>query len=327
MQVAVGGGSTNRPAFLGNSIEPGTAVTLTPGSSYSVTETPVPGYTQRMPLPAECSDTISAGQTKTCTIINDDNPATLRVIKQVINNNGRNAQPGDFIITVTGGGNPSPASFRGSSTGTTVTLNAGSYSVSETVAGYTAAFSAQCSGIIRVGETRTCTITNDDKPPQTPEERPQTQSATRTQRQPTSEEDTSPISPPITDLEIIRLGNSSFPAHGVRPLADVAPSNIIGCHILANLPPGNDIKLIAAEITDTGVEHAVVAQFIKTIDVITGETLYHIDLGPSITGTNPFTGRPDTVSKVTELLLWNSNPNTEITFDYDHTITMFIIAP
>ncbi len=74
MQVAVGGGSTNRPAFLGNSIEPGTAVTLTPGSSYSVTETPVPGYTQRMPLPAECSGTISAGQTKTCTIINDDKP-------------------------------------------------------------------------------------------------------------------------------------------------------------------------------------------------------------------------------------------------------------
>ena len=75
------------------------------------------------------------------------------------------------------------------------------------------------------------------------------------------------------------------------------------------------------------MEHAVVAQFIETIDVIIGETLYHIDLGPSIIGTNPFTGRSDTVSKVTDLLLWNSNPNTEITFDYDHTITMFIIAP
>ena len=100
--------------------------------------------------------------------------ATLIVIKQVLNDNGGSARPSDFTITVDGV-NPLPASFPGSEClrspsacpppGTRVILGPGSYSVSESggPAGYSGTFSADCAGTIAAGETKTCTITNDDQ--------------------------------------------------------------------------------------------------------------------------------------------------------------------
>jgi hypothetical protein len=44
-----------------------------------------------------------------------------------------------------------------------VTVDPGSYSVSETgPAGYAAGYSSGCSGSIAIGESKTCTVTNDD---------------------------------------------------------------------------------------------------------------------------------------------------------------------
>ncbi len=93
-------------------------------------------------------------------------PATLNVIKQVINNSGGTAKAGAFILYVNDGNNPSPASFNGKKSGTTVTLDAGDYNVTEgSVLGYTQTdASAECEGSIAAGETKTCTITNDDEP-------------------------------------------------------------------------------------------------------------------------------------------------------------------
>src|SRR5207247_389545 len=88
------------------------------------------------------------------------------VIKHVVNNNGGTATASSFTMTVTGG-SPSPASFPGAeSPGTTVTLNQGSYSVAESgPSGYASTLSTGCSGSINVGETKTCTVTLDDAPP------------------------------------------------------------------------------------------------------------------------------------------------------------------
>jgi len=90
--------------------------------------------------------------------------ATLIVIKHVVNDNGGTAIAADFTLNVTGT-SPNPASFPGDEYGTTVTLNAGDYSVEETgPTGYTMFLSADCTGTIALGETRTCTVTNDDMP-------------------------------------------------------------------------------------------------------------------------------------------------------------------
>jgi hypothetical protein len=109
--------------------------------------------------------TVALGESATCTINNNDNSPQLIVIKHVINDNGGAAVAADFTID-SGGINDTPDNFAGAeSPGTTVTLDAGAYNVSESGPfGYDASYSADCSGTIAVGETKTCTVTNDDRP-------------------------------------------------------------------------------------------------------------------------------------------------------------------
>ncbi len=156
----VSGTDVSDTSFDGS--ETGTTVTLDAGS-YSVTESGPVGYADS--FSAGCSGTIALGETKTCTITNDDRVASLTVVKDVVNDNGGTLEAGDFTINVTGN-SVSAASFPGNGAGHTVTLNAGSYSVSETaVNGYTGTFSADCAGTIAPGESKTCTVTNDDEAP------------------------------------------------------------------------------------------------------------------------------------------------------------------
>lgn len=109
---------------------------------------------------------LGLGQIATCTITNNDNSPQLTVIKHVINNNGGLLNAEDFTMNVTAT-NPSDASFSGvESPGTTITLDAGSYSVAEpAVTGYTTTYSTDCTGTAVLGQTKTCTITNDDIAP------------------------------------------------------------------------------------------------------------------------------------------------------------------
>ncbi|MGH9910325.1 MAG: hypothetical protein ACRD32_06755, partial [Nitrososphaerales archaeon] len=129
---------------------------------------PLPGYTAGV-FGTDCdaggSVTVALGETKTCTITNDDIPAHLIVIKHVINDNTGSAAASGFTMIIGGvtaiGGN----SFSGAeSPGTDKTLSTvGSYSVTETgPSGYTSSSSADCTGTIALGQTKTCTITNND---------------------------------------------------------------------------------------------------------------------------------------------------------------------
>jgi prealbumin domain-containing protein len=141
---------------------PGTTITLNAGS-FNVTESGGPaGYVQTGAV--GCSGTIAIGESKTCTITNDDQPAHLTVIKHVINDNGGTAIASQWTMNVTAT-NPSSASFPGAEApGTTITLSAGAFSVAESTgpAGYVQVSAVGCSGTIAVGESKTCTITNDD---------------------------------------------------------------------------------------------------------------------------------------------------------------------
>lgn len=89
--------------------------------------------------------------------------ARLNVIKHVINDHGGTAEADDFTIILD---DPwaTPNSFPGAETpGTEVILNPGPYAVTELRPfGYSASYSTDCTGTISAGETRTCTITNDD---------------------------------------------------------------------------------------------------------------------------------------------------------------------
>ncbi|HSL44287.1 MAG TPA: hypothetical protein VK897_12695, partial [Anaerolineales bacterium] len=111
--------------------------------------------------------TLDEGENVTCTITNDDQAATLIIIKHVVNDNGGTAKAENFTLD-SGGTDDTPDDFPGAeSPGTTVTLDAGAYNVTETgPSGYSASFSADCSGTIANGQTKTCTVTNNDIQPQ-----------------------------------------------------------------------------------------------------------------------------------------------------------------
>ena len=139
-----------------------TSVTIAAGG-FTVEQISDPRYTTT-PANRTCSGTAAAGATTTCAFTNDDIAPLLYVKKVVVNDDGRTATPADFTMTVTGE-SPTPASFPGSAAGdgTLVTLHAGAYSASETAhAGYDGTASAGCTGTIAVGQTKHCTITNDD---------------------------------------------------------------------------------------------------------------------------------------------------------------------
>ncbi|MBV7328370.1 hypothetical protein KFU94_08940 [Chloroflexi bacterium TSY] len=157
---------TEVPLFVdGNPVTSGQANAVDVGT-HNVSETNPTGYTATIGGDCDAGGTVTLafGESKECIIFNDDRPATLTVIKQVLNDDGGTAGPGDFTINVNGT-NSSLASFPGSESGTIVTLDAGAYTVTEdAVVGYSGSFLADCTGTIAVGESKTCTVMNDDIP-------------------------------------------------------------------------------------------------------------------------------------------------------------------
>jgi uncharacterized repeat protein (TIGR01451 family) len=104
------------------------------------------------------------GENITCTFTNSRRPK-INIIKHVINDNGGTSVASDFTVNVTGE-NPSKTTFLGSESGTWVYFDPGSYSIDEIEqTGYAKSLSANCLGTLNYGNSRTCTITNDDIAP------------------------------------------------------------------------------------------------------------------------------------------------------------------
>ena len=112
--------------------------------TYNVVENADPGYTTT--YSADCSDAlIVTGGSKTCTITNNDKPATLVVKKVVVNDNGGSKGAADFAFDVSGPTASSDVSFEADGQND-LTVNAGTYNVVENAdPGYTTTYSADCS--------------------------------------------------------------------------------------------------------------------------------------------------------------------------------------
>lgn len=148
--------------------ENGTLYTL-PTDSYLVSETGGPaGFTQA--FSGDCNAdgrvTVVAGQEKTCTLTNTENPpeeTSLTVIKHVV---GGSDQAADWTMHIKQG-ETKVFSFAGSEApGTTKALSPGSYRVTETGGpnGYALAYSGDCNTdgnvTLSAGQHKTCTVTN-----------------------------------------------------------------------------------------------------------------------------------------------------------------------
>ncbi len=156
------------PLFVGATPVTSDTATSFNAGTYNVSQTGDPGYSASFSGDCDATGhvTLAVGDAlKTCTITNNDIAPRLTVIKHVINDNGGTLTAGQTTIDITGG-NVSTPSFAGSEVGTTVTLNAGDYSVDESpVGGYAKTLGADCVGTIALAQSITCTITNDDIQP------------------------------------------------------------------------------------------------------------------------------------------------------------------
>ncbi len=139
------------------------------GAAVNVTETTGDGVTPidtnawTAVKSGDCTVTLAAGDEKTCTITNKRRPAVL-VQKVVV---GGTAKPGDFTIGITAT-NPDKQSVTGSTAGTVVTVDPGTFQAVETNPSplYTVSYSAGCGPVgVDFGDAqRTCTVTNTRKP-------------------------------------------------------------------------------------------------------------------------------------------------------------------
>jgi len=110
---------------------------------------------------------LANGANATCTVTNTAQQPHLTIIKHMVNLSATTPWvASDFTLTVTASG-PSQTAVVGSESGTTITLNVGSFNVTEGAnagpLGYVATYSG-CSGSVAPGETKTCTVTNTEQP-------------------------------------------------------------------------------------------------------------------------------------------------------------------
>ena len=116
--------------------------------------------------------TLAPGDDVTCTITNDDVPARLTLVKQVVNDHGGTALATAWTLTADGP-TPGVTGAVGDPSVTDAPVSAGAYDLSESAgpAGYTASdwscVGGSLSGAtvtVALGEAATCTISNDDSP-------------------------------------------------------------------------------------------------------------------------------------------------------------------
>ena len=153
-------------------VRDGTAVTILANAGYAVAESGGPaGYTAASSAACANASGLAPGATATCTITNDDRPVTLTLIKHVVNDSSSgSATAASFTLTVTGTAVPGPnaSNSRGlpgaELPGTVIPLRPGTYTVTETgPTGYAATSAGSCTNVVvALGDTPTCTITNDD---------------------------------------------------------------------------------------------------------------------------------------------------------------------
>ncbi|MEN8172869.1 MAG: Ig-like domain-containing protein, partial [Chloroflexota bacterium] len=160
------GGSANPDDFLLTldlgAVTSGVAVPVNPGT-YNADETLLSGYTF-LGYSDDCDSngdtTVALGESKTCTLTNNDDPPSLTLIKVVINDDGGKAVPGDWTLTAAGYDATNPQT--------------GTYDLSEDGPAHYKQTSLTCdddpftkvtSVTLGLGEHITCTFVNDDIAP------------------------------------------------------------------------------------------------------------------------------------------------------------------
>jgi hypothetical protein len=168
----VNGGSAT--AFVQDGSDPlkGKNTLSVPAGTYNVVEdgTPIAGYTTTYD---NCSGSLTSGGSATCTITNNDIAPQLHLRKVLIKDNGGTASAGDWTLTANGTGTNDLSGTTSVDSDGTLQVDTFALSESGGPAGYSAS-AWSCTGgsqsgsniTVGIGQSATCTITNNDIAPQ-----------------------------------------------------------------------------------------------------------------------------------------------------------------
>ena len=124
---------------------------------------------------------------------------------------------------------------------------------------------------------------------------------------------------PIVQSDNMKLGQTQIDPNNLLVIADFYPFRIVGGHVSANLPVGNEIQVIIGEIDTTGIlSKAVVLPLIEAKDLTINDILYSSQLGSVVQGRDIFSNNAVTITSPNIIMLYNSGD--EITFSGPNSI-------
>ena len=109
---------------------------------------------------------------------------------------------------------------------------------------------------------------------------------------------------------------------GARLLAAFDPCVLSDGTVVLNLPDGEGIELIAANLQGDQTTQSVVVPIQRMSPITQGQTLYIVDLAGQITGSDPGSGNPATLNGNINALFLRNNGGQNIEFSADNTIAL-----
>jgi hypothetical protein len=124
---------------------------------------------------------------------------------------------------------------------------------------------------------------------------------------------------PIVQSDNMKLGQTQIDQNNLLVIADFYPFRIVGGHVSANLPIGNEIQIIIGEIDTTGIlSKAVALPLIEARNLTINDILYSTQLGSVVQGRDIFSNNAVTITSPNIIMLYNSGET--ITFSGPNSI-------
>ncbi len=112
---------------------------------------------------------------------------------------------------------------------------------------------------------------------------------------------------PIVQSDNMKLGETQLDPNNLLVIADFYPFRIVGGHVSANLPVGNEIQVIIGEIDTTGIlSKAVALPLIEARDLTINDILYSSQLGSVVQGRDIFSDNAVIINSPNIMMLYNS---------------------
>ena len=112
---------------------------------------------------------------------------------------------------------------------------------------------------------------------------------------------------PIVQSDNMKLGQTQIDPNNLLVIADFYPFRIVGGHVSANLPVGNEIQVIIGEIDTRGIlSKAVALPLTEARDLTMNDILYSTQLGSVVQGRDIFSNAAVTINSPNIMMLFNS---------------------